>query len=217
MNAVDTNVLIYAHDPRDPAKQQAADALVQSLVDGVLLWQVACEFISASRKLAPLGFGRDRAWQEMYKLHRLWTTKLPSWAVIETAQELLNAYSLSFWDATIVAACLDGGVTCLYSEDFDSYSNIEDYRSSILSKRPSSQSQSCQPALLKLLAEFVVTHVHAAVVGSPTLVLTSGIAIAFNHAGVVTIGAESCATSFDSIRPETSGTQDHYCQDKAEE
>jgi len=25
----------------------------------------------------------------------------------------------------IVAACLDGGVTRLYSEDFDAYSNIE--------------------------------------------------------------------------------------------
>ena len=125
MNAVDTNVLIYAHDPRDPSKQKAADALVQSLVDGILLWQVACEFISASRKLAPFGFDRDRAWREIQRLHRVWTLKLPSWAVIETAQQLLGAYSLSIWDAMIVAACLDGGVTRLYSEDFDAYSNIE--------------------------------------------------------------------------------------------
>lgn len=47
MNAVDTNVLIYVHDPRDREKQATADALVRSLIDGVLLWQVACEFIAA--------------------------------------------------------------------------------------------------------------------------------------------------------------------------
>jgi predicted nucleic acid-binding protein len=29
MNAVDTNVLIYVHDPRDPQKQAKATALVQ--------------------------------------------------------------------------------------------------------------------------------------------------------------------------------------------
>jgi predicted nucleic acid-binding protein len=55
MNAVDTNLLIYVHDPRDPPKQATADALVKSLIDGVLLWQVACEFIAASRKLEPYG------------------------------------------------------------------------------------------------------------------------------------------------------------------
>jgi predicted nucleic acid-binding protein len=43
MNAVDANVLLYAHDPRDPNKQATAAALIQSLTDGVLLWQVACE------------------------------------------------------------------------------------------------------------------------------------------------------------------------------
>jgi predicted nucleic acid-binding protein len=50
MNAVDTNVLIYAHDPRDPAKQNKAVTLIASLTDGVLLWQVACEYVAASRK-----------------------------------------------------------------------------------------------------------------------------------------------------------------------
>jgi predicted nucleic acid-binding protein len=52
MNAVDTNVLIYAHDPRDPVKQNQAVALIASLTNGVLLWQVACEYVNASRKLA---------------------------------------------------------------------------------------------------------------------------------------------------------------------
>jgi len=125
MNAVDTNVLIYVHDPRDPVKQAAADSLVQSLLNGILLWQVACEFISASTKLEPFGFDRAKAWQEIRRLRQLWTTKLPKWTVLKKAEDLLGKYSLSFWDAMIIAACIEAGVACLYSEDFDSYSNIE--------------------------------------------------------------------------------------------
>jgi len=125
MNAVDTNILIYAHDPRDPLKQQTAEHLVRSLPDTVLLWQVACEFISASRKLTSFGFNRQKAWQELRKLQRAWALKLPSLAVLNSAERLLDDYSLSFWDAMIIAASLEGGVTCLYSEDFDAYGSIE--------------------------------------------------------------------------------------------
>ncbi len=48
MNAVDTNILIYTHDPRDEVKQAVAVALVGTLPDGVLLWQVACEYVAAA-------------------------------------------------------------------------------------------------------------------------------------------------------------------------
>lgn len=119
MNAVDTNVLIYVHDRRSPAKQAVAETLVQSLPDAVLLWQVACEYIAASRKLEPLGYSRVQAWQYLHELQLLWTTKLPSWNVMDRAEALLQKYSLSFWDALLIAACLEGGVTRLYSEDFD--------------------------------------------------------------------------------------------------
>ncbi len=54
MNAVDTNVLVYAKDPRDPRKRAIAVALVRDLDEGLLLWQVACEFLAASRKLSVL-------------------------------------------------------------------------------------------------------------------------------------------------------------------
>jgi predicted nucleic acid-binding protein len=96
MNAVDTNVLIYVHDPRDPGKQATAEALVASLIDGVLLWQVACEFIAASRKLGSYGFSREEAWLEIHRLQQIWTTKLPSWVVIQKAEDLQTSYSLSF-------------------------------------------------------------------------------------------------------------------------
>ncbi|MGD9855323.1 MAG: PIN domain-containing protein [Planctomycetaceae bacterium] len=125
MNAVDTNVLIYAHDPRDPAKHSTADALIQSVPDGVLLWQVACEYLAASRKLAPLGYDSQAAWQDIIDLRTVWTSILPSWSVHDASRDLMDRFSLSFWDALIIAACLDADVERLYSEDFDAYSDVD--------------------------------------------------------------------------------------------
>ena len=119
MNAVDTDILIYAHDNRDPAKQAVAESLVRTLGDAVLLWQVACEYVAASRKLAPFGFRPDEAWENIRKLRMVWHTQLPSWEVSGRAEKLARGYSLSSWDALIVAACLEDGIERLYSEDFD--------------------------------------------------------------------------------------------------
>ncbi len=128
MNAVDTNVLLYVHDPRDATKQAVAISLVQSLADAVLLWQVACEYLAASRKLEPLGYSRLGAWSDVRDLRRVWTTVFPSWDVLDGTETILARYSLSFWDAMLIAACLEAGVNCLYSEDFDAYPQVNGLR-----------------------------------------------------------------------------------------
>jgi predicted nucleic acid-binding protein len=119
MNAVDTNVLIYARDPRDSVKQQKARAVTSNLTDGALLWQVACEFIAASRKLTAVGYTQAQAWGELEQLRVLWKLILPSENVFVRAGQLTSSHNLSFWDAMIVAACMEGGITRLYTEDFD--------------------------------------------------------------------------------------------------
>ena len=62
MIALNTNILIYACDKADLMRQQVALDLVSSASDGVLLWQVACEFVAASRKLRSQGFTMADAW-----------------------------------------------------------------------------------------------------------------------------------------------------------
>lgn len=99
--------------------------LLDSLADMALLWQVSCEYVAASRKLIPFGYDFTKAWQDLRDMRDTWTTILPVWTIHDLAEELIRNYSLSFWDAMIIAACLEGGVTCLYSEDFDAYSKIE--------------------------------------------------------------------------------------------
>jgi predicted nucleic acid-binding protein len=125
MNAVDTNVLIYAHDPRDPKKQATAISLIESLADVALLWQVACEYVSASKKLESFGYSRADAWKDILELRLVWDAVLPSWEVADRAQQLLDRYGLSYWDAMIVAACLEAGVTRMFSEDSLGCDNIE--------------------------------------------------------------------------------------------
>jgi len=124
MNAVDTNILIYVNDPRDPVKQDMAVSVVEAMTDGVLLWQVAGEYLAASRKLAPLGYDKAQAFQYIRDLQQVWYTALPTWAVIDRAEDLTNRFSLSHWDSMIVAACLEADVQMLYSEDFG-YAEID--------------------------------------------------------------------------------------------
>lgn len=125
MHAVDTNLLIYAHDPRDAKKQDTALGVLESIEDGVLIWQVACEYLNASQKLVPFGYSREQAWEEIERLRNIWSVIYPGWEVLEKARQLLDRYSLSFWDSMILAAAVGGGVERLYTEDFDGYPKVE--------------------------------------------------------------------------------------------
>jgi predicted nucleic acid-binding protein len=127
MNAVDTNILIYVNDPRDPVKQKIAASLVSALTDGVLLWQVASEYLAASRKLEALGYDRAQAYQYVRDLQQVWYSALPNWSVIDRAENLMSRFSLSHWDSMIVVACLEINAQILYTEDFG-YSSIDGLR-----------------------------------------------------------------------------------------
>jgi predicted nucleic acid-binding protein len=76
--------------------------------------------VAASRKLAPFGLNPQQAFNDLKRLRSVWTPVEPTWAVLDTAETLMTTGNLSFWDAMIVAACIENGVQTLYSEDFDS-------------------------------------------------------------------------------------------------
>jgi predicted nucleic acid-binding protein len=124
MNAVDTNILIYVNDPRDLVKQRVAISVVYDLTEGILLWQVACEYLAASRKLEALGYDRVEAYQYIRDLQQVWHTALPTWNVIDRAENLMSRLSLSHWDSMIIAACLESNVQTIYTEDLG-YSTID--------------------------------------------------------------------------------------------
>ena len=115
---------MYVNDPRDLVKQGIAASLVYTLTEGVLLWQVACEYLAASRKLESLGYDRVQAYQYIRDLQQVWYTALPTWSVIDCAEALMNRFSLSHWDSMIIAACLEANIQTFYTEDLG-YSNID--------------------------------------------------------------------------------------------
>ena len=125
MNAVDTNVLVYADDPNDPRKNRIAKHLVDTMEDGVLVWQVACEYLNVIRRSRFPNYGLAEAHRRIQRLMRTWDLVEPQAPVIDTALSLLDRYSLSFWDSLLVAACIHAGVERLYTEDFDAYPRID--------------------------------------------------------------------------------------------
>ena len=116
---VDTNVLLYSEDASDPAKQARAVDWLRALWLrrlGRLSTQVLNEFYSnATRKLTPpMPQGDARAEVRRYQRWQPW---LLDHATVETAWSVQSRFSLSYWDALIVAAAQAQGCRYLLSED----------------------------------------------------------------------------------------------------
>lgn len=119
MTALDTNVLLYACDKSDRRRQQIALDLVGATTDGLLLWQVACEFVAASRKLKEQGFTPTDAWDRLTEFIELFPLTLPAADYLAQAREF-HLRGVSFWDSLIVAGCITEGISTLYPEDVPS-------------------------------------------------------------------------------------------------
>lgn len=117
MIAIDTNVLVYAFDGSDKRRGSIAQAIVQDTPDGVLLWQVACEFTSVMIKKLRSHHTPEQAWIHLAVLIDWMPLHYPTEAVFIRARALMAERQIHFWDAMIYAACLESGVRRLYSED----------------------------------------------------------------------------------------------------
>jgi len=121
MNAIDTNVLVYAIDTQEPVKQQQALALLGRLRSSrstVLLYQVAGEYLSCIRRFASTGrFPAADIEADMQDLLAAYPLALPTEAVFPKSLSLASRFSLSHWDSMLIAACVEAKVDVLYSED----------------------------------------------------------------------------------------------------
>ena len=118
---VDTNVLVYAEDRDAKAKHQVARDLVLKLWNersGVLSIQVLQElYVNVTRKLKkPLSSPKAL---EIVEEYLTWTVIENTGRLLTSAIELQQKAQLSFWDAMIVQAAIDGGCDTLYSEDLN--------------------------------------------------------------------------------------------------
>jgi predicted nucleic acid-binding protein len=111
-----------------PLKQGIAQQLIAATRPLALPWQVGCEFVAASRKLAAVGFTESQAWAALAVMVKLADTiLLPVPDVWPETQALQGRYSLSFWDALLVGICLREGVKTLYTEDMEAPRTINGF------------------------------------------------------------------------------------------
>jgi predicted nucleic acid-binding protein len=122
MNApvfVDTNVLVYARDAGDVAKQARAAAWLEVLWHeqaGRTSMQVLSEYyVTLTRKLDP-GVPSAEAWDDVSALFT-WRPQAIDGAVMQRGREIEQRHRLSWWDSLIVAAAAVQGCTLLLSED----------------------------------------------------------------------------------------------------
>jgi predicted nucleic acid-binding protein len=123
---VDTNVLVYAEDTRDPYRRGVAARILGDLWasdSGTLSTQVLQEFynvVTRKKMLRPVQARRIVA-------------EYAAWPVVETTAQLIVSasmlhehHSFSFWDAMVVEAALLSGATTLLSEDLQDGRRIGD-------------------------------------------------------------------------------------------
>lgn len=116
---VDTNVLIYHRDARDPAKQSAAAewmALLWETRVGRLSTQVLQEYyVTVTAKLQPALAAED-ARDDVAALATWHPVEVTS-ALIEAAWQVQDLWGFSFWDSLIVAAAKAERCGVLLTED----------------------------------------------------------------------------------------------------
>ena len=122
MNAVDTNIFVYSLDRHEPVKQAKAQQLLLRLrfapEPTFLLWQVLGELVQQLRHWRNQGKLTDAEFlQHVQAFRHVFPLVLPAPAVLDRALDLAGRYSLSHWDSMLLGACLEGGITTLYTED----------------------------------------------------------------------------------------------------
>lgn len=129
---VDTNVLVYAHDARDPAKQALAQTLIQDLAERhelIVSAQILNEFYAAlTRPNRPPMLSHSQA-RPIVRAIADASLVLPlSGETILLALDGVGSYGFAFWDALIWATARLNGVETIYTEDTPSASLIEGVR-----------------------------------------------------------------------------------------
>ena len=127
VSLVDTNVLVYCHDPRFPAKRSiAVQILRRGVAQGrlVLAHQTLVEFVAAvTRPRADLAGASlvdpESAHLRAEDLMRSFPVLYPDEAVLVTALRGASGYGLAWYDAHLWAYAETYGIPEILSEDFE--------------------------------------------------------------------------------------------------
>jgi predicted nucleic acid-binding protein len=117
---VDTNIIVYAHDPTAGQKHAAALTLLQNLWEsgaGRISIQVLQECYAALTRKAPKLLKPD-AVIALIEDFATWEVYAPTATDVVAATRLATKHVVSIWDAMIVQAALASRCSILWSEDW---------------------------------------------------------------------------------------------------
>ena len=121
MRFFDTNILVYAVDPRDSRKQNIACELLSHALDvnhdGAISVQVLSEF--ANILLGKFQLSPERAEAFVSHFYPLLRTEVTA-DMVRNAMFIKREYGIQYYDALIVAAAEKLGCHEIISEDFNS-------------------------------------------------------------------------------------------------
>ena len=128
---LDTNVFVYSFDTSAPAKARRAGDLIRRAVGtgkGIVSYQVVQEFFNLALRRFAQPMTVAEAEQYLATVFRPLLAIHSSQAVYGEALRLCGRYSLSWYDALIVAAAIEGESTLLLSEDLQDGQRFGDLR-----------------------------------------------------------------------------------------
>lgn len=122
---VDTNILIYRWDPRDPRKQAVAENLLREHVGAELLYiphQAIVEFMAVAPRLRWMGhpvLTAEEIFREAEELLIEFPILYPDELLLRAALRAMAAYRLSWFDAHLWAYADRYGIAEIISEAFE--------------------------------------------------------------------------------------------------
>jgi len=122
---VDTNILVYAYDSREPEKQLTAQALLRRGLESGQLHiphQAITEFMAVVSRRLSTGetlLPREESWRQTEFLLATFPILYPDADVVRTALRGMATYQLSWYDAHLWAYADRYGLSEILSEDFE--------------------------------------------------------------------------------------------------
>jgi predicted nucleic acid-binding protein len=116
---IDSNIVVYANDSRNPEKQRIALTVIGDSLrsaTGVISTQVLQQYANVA--LGKLAQRQDVVLRQFAILERLEVLSQTP-ALVRRAVELRAIYGVSFWDASIVSAAESRGCREIVSEDLN--------------------------------------------------------------------------------------------------
>jgi len=117
---VDTNIVIYALVEENPEKSEKALNLLEELVKSEIQVFISVQSVKEVGNVAQKKYSlRSDDLEEIMNALRVLTPNLvpETFTTVPLAAKLKEDYGIDYWDALIVASCLEQGIPLLITED----------------------------------------------------------------------------------------------------